>query len=127
MHMDRRNSYAAREAQDMTPDGVPATEEVPAMPLAVGDCGVDASPLEDNGDANGYEEGYSTPTSPRSRLRAPDVCPGAPRLRTEGGPRRRKRKRTEHSGAVLIPGGRRLFPPTYTGGVIVEKLSHLYM
>ncbi|KAI4987338.1 hypothetical protein ZWY2020_020138 [Hordeum vulgare] len=103
----------------MTSDGgVPATEEVSVL------AHMEASHVEDNGDANGYEEmGYLTPTSPSHRLRAPDVCPGAPRLQTKG-PRRRKRKRPERGGAVLR---RRLLPLTYTGGIIFEKLSRLYM
>jgi hypothetical protein len=29
------------------------------------------------------DEGYSTPTSPSSRLRVPDVCPGAPTIRLD--------------------------------------------
>jgi hypothetical protein len=81
--MDPQNKMTAGGGEGATAPGKEAA------PIVGGDGGVLAAPVADGGGGgiNAEEEveddGYSTPTSPRHRLRAPDVCPGAPRLRVE--------------------------------------------
>jgi hypothetical protein len=85
--MDPQNKMTAGGGDGATAPGKEAAP-VPSLAAGADGGGVHAAPPveEDGGGINAEEEeddGYSTPTSPRHRLRAPDVCPGAPRLRVE--------------------------------------------